>query len=249
MEKRDGELLIILPVFNEATIIEKAVAFLKDDIEQIVHHGRPYKICIVDNGSTDGTGVRALACAEGDELICVRSCNRKGRGQAIRKILNEFPHASLYCYIDIDIPLDPRDIGHMIAILDRGEADIVLPRRTGPRPLVRRMLSTGYRGILSALFGVSCHDVQAGAKAFTQTGAHILRYAHDAEDGYFLDTEFIVRATLAGLRIREVPMHWIEQRYRERKSKISPIRDSFHALHALYRIAARMHRIRKEQNI
>lgn len=230
--------VLIMPVFNEAVIIEQSLRVLLESAGMIFENIPSWKIVVVDNGSNDDTLAVARGFAEDHNTVTVLSCPRPGRGTAIKKAVETFRAASIYCYCDIDIPIDACDLARLMGPIQKGGVDIVIPRRCGSRPAVRRILTTLYRILCGALFHLAYHDVQAGVKAFSNRAA-VLMLETCREDGYFLDTEFVVMAQKKGLVVHETPIAWVERRYHIRKSKISPLRDSFIALKALMRIQQR----------
>ena len=68
------------------------------------------------------------------------------------------------------------------------------------------------------------HDHQCGFKAMDTQTARILAYA-SASDGYFFDTEIIVRCKRFGLPVTEVAVEWSEKA-RKGNSKVNPLRDA-----------------------
>ncbi|MBI4253155.1 glycosyltransferase [Candidatus Uhrbacteria bacterium] len=241
-ERYDYACVFVLPVFNEATIVEQSVTLLMEGACHSFGPEERWKIVVIDNGSTDDTLAIAHRFAQDHKTITVLSCPRPGRGNAIKKALSTFQSSQMYCYLDIDIPIDTHDIARVMAPIVEGRADMVIPRRCGSRPLVRRLLSLCYRALFFSFFHLPYGDVQAGVKVFSRRIASLILEACN-EEGYFLDTECVVIARNRGYAIQEVPIAWIEKRYANRKSKISPIRDSVLALRALARIWRRIHNV------
>jgi glycosyltransferase involved in cell wall biosynthesis len=56
------------------------------------------------------------------------------------------------------------------------------------------------------------------------------------ENGWYLDTELVVLAHRRGLHFAEVPIHWIEQRFDRRHSKVSMVSDTVRFMLALREI-------------
>ena len=236
--------LFILPVFNEATILERSVrtlvSFLTTEWKEC-----PWKIVIADNGSIDGTvSLVAALQAQYPRTIAYHFVAQPGRGQALQSVLAAYP-ASYVMYLDTDLPLLLEEIPLFFRPLEEGRADVVVGKRIGARPWRRIMLTRCLRWVNAFLFDLKLSDAQCGVKAFTQ---HVLPTLMACrERGYFLDTEFVSLAQMQGKRIQEVPVHWIEQRYPERASKIHAIRDSFRGLAALGRITHRHYpRLRRD---
>jgi hypothetical protein len=76
----------------------------------------------------------------------------------------------------------------------------------GPK---REFISRCYNLILRAGLGARFSDAQCGFKAIRADAAHeLLPWVQDT--GWFFDTELLVLAERAGLRIHEVPVHWTD---------------------------------------
>jgi hypothetical protein len=90
--------------------------------------------------------------------------------------------------------------------------------------LDRYAMSRGYSFLVRKLLGVSLRDTETGYKFFRrETLLPILDAI--ADPGWFWDTEFMVRAARAGLRIEEIPGAYI--RRGDKTSTVSGVRDSW----------------------
>jgi putative flippase GtrA len=78
--------------------------------------------------------------------------------------------------------------------------------RRGPR---REVISRGYNLLLHATLGTSFSDAQCGFKAIRRDQAREL-LPRTQDGGWFFDTELLVLAERAGLRIHEVPVDWTD---------------------------------------
>jgi putative flippase GtrA len=76
----------------------------------------------------------------------------------------------------------------------------------GPR---REVISRCYNLLLHATLGARFSDAQCGFKAISADKARIL-LPLTRDSGWFFDTELLVLAQRAGLRIHEVPVDWID---------------------------------------
>jgi putative flippase GtrA len=102
----------------------------------------------------------------------------------------------------------------LLAPLVSGHSDVAIGTRLargarvirGPR---REVISRGYNLLLHASLGTGFSDAQCGFKAVrAEAAAALLPLTQDA--GWFFDTELLVLAERAGLRIHEVPVDWID---------------------------------------
>ena len=228
--------VFIIPVFNEAPILERSVNLLFDFLTTSWNHSESnWRIVIADNGSQDNTKELAKKIIDSHpDKIEYFFVAQPGRGQILKKLVQDID-ARLYMYIDSDIPLELDGIGEMLKPLENNLADITVGRRFGPRPWKRKILTFSMRTVNHLIFKLPIHDSQCGIKAFHQKTKNIL-FNNCHENGWFLDTEFLIKAKNAGFRVAEVPIQWIEQRYPERISKVNIFKDIYKGLIAIKNI-------------
>jgi putative flippase GtrA len=202
---------IVIPVRNEDRDLIPGVrrlhAYLGETFPFIT------RITIADNGSTDGTWAQALALAE--ELPSVRAArlDRPGRGGALRSIWSA-SDADIYAYMDVDLSTNLNALLPLLAPLLSGHSDVAIGTRLargarvvrGPR---RELISRCYNLLLHATLGTAFSDAQCGFKAIRADAARQL-LPLTTDTGWFFDTELLVLAERAGLRIHEVPVDWID---------------------------------------
>ena len=202
---------IVIPVRNEERDLGPSVrrlhAFLREEF--------PFsaRITIADNASDDGTWSQALALeAELDGVRAVR-LERPGRGGALRSVWSH-SDAAILAYMDVDLSTDLNGLLPLLAPLLSGHSDVAIGTRLargarvvrGPR---REVISRCYNVLLHAALGTGFSDAQCGFKAIRADAAQaLLPLTEDA--GWFFDTELLVLAERAGLRIAEVPVDWID---------------------------------------
>ena len=118
------ELSVVVPTFNE----RDNVAALFRKLETALA-GRAWEVIYVDDNSPDGTWdvVRALA-REDSRVRCIRRIGRRGlSGACIEGILaSSAPCAAV---IDADLQHDETQLPKMLALLQSGEADLVVGSR------------------------------------------------------------------------------------------------------------------------
>src|SRR5207237_5099615 len=99
----------------------------------------------------------------------------------------------------------PRSAGHRdVAIGSRLARSARVSR--GPQ---REMISRGYNLLLHLVLGTGVRDAQCGFKAARVDAARRLLPLIDNQE-WFFDTELLVQAQRAGLRIYEVPVDWTD---------------------------------------
>jgi putative flippase GtrA len=202
---------VVVPVYNEEGDLERSVRRLHAHLAGTFPYR--FRITVADNASTDRTGevARALA-AELDEVRVVH-LDEKGRGRALHAVWST-SDAPVLAYLDVDLSTDLAALLPLVAPLVSGHSDVAIGTRLsrgsrvvrGPK---RELISRGYNLILRGTLAVRFSDAQCGFKAIRRDVAHrLLPLVEDT--GWFFDTELLVLAERAGLRIHEVPVDWVD---------------------------------------
>jgi putative flippase GtrA len=202
---------IVIPVLNEETDLAPSVYRLCDYLESSFPF--TYRITVADNGSDDGTWEIASALAS--ELPTVRALQltERGRGRALRAVWDT-SDASVLAYMDVDLATDLAALLPLVAPLVSGHSDVAIGSRLirgasvvrGPK---RELISRTYNVILRAALSARFSDAQCGFKAIRADRAAVLLPLIE-DTGWFFDTEMLVLAERAGLRIHEVPVDWVD---------------------------------------
>jgi hypothetical protein len=85
----------------------------------------------------------------------------------------------------------------------------LLPGSHTRRRVRREVLSRGYNALVRTLFGSTVRDHQCGFKFLARSRMRDV-VAGTEDDQWFFDTELLILAERAGLRIDEIPVDWIE---------------------------------------
>ena len=203
---------IVIPVRNEehdlAPSVRRLVGYLRSAFPCTA------RVTIADNGSTDGTwGVaQSLAAALPGEVRAVH-LDLPGRGRALHAIWSA-SDAEVLAYMDVDLSTDLNALFPLVAPLLSGHSDVAIGTRLARgsrvvRGAKREVISRGYNLLLRATLGVGFSDAQCGFKAIRADAAREL-LPLVVDTSWFFDTELLVLAERAGLRIHEVPVDWID---------------------------------------
>jgi len=202
---------IVVPVRNEEHDLAPSVRRLAGYLRE----GFPFsaRITIADNGSTDATWAIATQLAR--ELPEVRAIHMElpGRGRALRAIWSQ-SDAEVLAYMDVDLSTDLNALLPLVAPLLSGHSDLAIGTRLargsrvirGPK---RELISRGYNMLLRTMMGARFSDAQCGFKAIRRDQARAL-LPLTQDTGWFFDTELLVLAERAGLRIHEIPVDWVD---------------------------------------
>ncbi|TWP52104.1 glycosyltransferase family 2 protein [Lentzea tibetensis] len=202
---------VVIPVYNEQRDLENSVRRLRAELPMTFPH--PFRITIADNASTDETtGIADRLAAELPDVRCVR-LERKGRGGALSTVWGA-SDAHVLAYMDVDLSTDLRAVQPLVAPLLSGHSDLSIGSRLAvgarvTRGMKREVISRCYNVLVRGSLNVRFTDAQCGFKAIRADVARGL-LPHVRDTNWFFDTELLVLAERAGLRIHEVPVDWVD---------------------------------------
>ena len=202
---------VVVPVFNEEIDLERCVSQLHAHLTSNLPYS--FRITVADNASTDTTLALANRLAGEYEHVRVVHLPEKGRGRALRQVWLD-SDAAVLCYMDVDLSTDLAGLLPLIAPLVSGHSDVAIGTRLHPgsrvvRGAKREFISRSYNLMLRHSLSVKFSDAQCGFKAIRRDVAQAL-LPHVEDNAWFFDTELLVLAERAGLRIHEVPVDWID---------------------------------------
>jgi len=191
---------IVVPVYNEATFIPRALPVLVKEMESLAGS---YRILIVENGSTDGTAQVAATVGYGSP-VTVLSLAEADYGAAMR---HGFLEADGEWVVNFDIDYFSADF--LRRVLELENVDLVIASKRDPdsedrRPLIRRIATRVFNLLLRSILSSGVTDTH-GMKAFRQALVADIGPSVVSRKDLF-DTELVVRAERAGYAIREVPV-------------------------------------------
>ena len=224
---------IVLPVLNEAHVLERSVTKL----HRYLASNLPYKwrIVIADNGSTDGTAAIARRLAEGHPEIRLLQLPEKGRGCALKQAWMS-SKADILAYMDIDLSTNLDSFEPMIAPLITGDAGLVTGSRLmkqsrTTRGFKREFISRCYNRIIRTTMKTKFVDAQCGFKALRRDVAQKL-LPHIKDTAWFFDTELLIKAEYNGYKIHEEPVEWIE----DTDSRVDVVKTATEDINGLSRV-------------
>ena len=239
-----ARILLTMPAWNEALIIEKNLRTLHDACSRLLV-GHDWIIEVADNGSTDSTPsiVKTLTF----ELPRVRllEVNGRGKGMAIRASWAAHQaDADILIFLDADLAADIEALPRLVGPVLSGRADLACGSRfmrgaEVERGWFRTLLSKGFRWWQKILLHLPVEDSQCGFKA-ASSGLVNTVLPHLKEDAFLLDAELIAQAHARGFTVVEVPVAWVENRDQTRKSTVRLWHDIWQFLGGLLRIRRRM---------
>lgn len=207
----DIQVDVVIPVLNEAQVLEKSVTTVRDFLTKNFKYR--WEVIIVDNGSSDGTLEIAKTLANKFEDVKFIYLQEKGRGRALREAWQNST-ADVVLYTDVDLSTELAAMPKLVDALVHEGYDIStgtrLARSSNTRRCFKREItSRAYNIFLKCILFTKFSDAQCGFKAVTRDVVNkIIPQVKD--QGWFFDTEMLVLAEKQGLRIKDIPVTWIE---------------------------------------
>jgi dolichol-phosphate mannosyltransferase len=206
--------VVCLPTYNERENLERMV----EALGTVLDTGRD-RLLVIDDGSPDGTGeIADRLAAEQPWVSVLHRAEKQGIGPAyvagFRRALAD--GAELVLEMDCDFSHDPADVPRLIEAA--ADADLVLGSRYAPGGgtenwgLLRRIVSRGGSFYARAFLGVGVRDLTGGFKCFRRATLEAIDLDALSAHGYAFQIETTYRVLRAGLRVREVPIRFVERR-------------------------------------
>ncbi|MCX3063195.1 bifunctional glycosyltransferase family 2/GtrA family protein [Streptomyces beihaiensis] len=203
---------VVIPVYNEEKDLGACVHRLHEHLARTFPYR--FRVTVADNASTDTTpDVARRLIAELPGTVRYSRLEQKGRGRALRAVWSA-SDAPILAYMDVDLSTDLNALLPLVAPLISGHSDLAIGSRLarssrvvrGPK---REFISRAYNLILRGSLQARFSDAQCGFKAIRRDVAQVLLPLVE-DTGWFFDTEMLVLAERAGLRIHEVPVDWVD---------------------------------------
>ncbi|TNM39856.1 polyprenol monophosphomannose synthase [Nocardioides albidus] len=202
---------MVIPTYNEADNIAWIVDRLRAAQPQV-------DVLVVDDGSPDGTGAIVDRLAQTDPHVHV--LHRTAKGGLGAAYLAGFDWALDAGYdvigeMDADGSHQPEQLQRLLTALR--DADLVIGSRWVPGgsvvnwPWQRELLSRGGNLYVQLLLGISVRDATAGFRLFRRETLERIRLDEVRSTGYVFQTDLVARTLHEGLRVREVPIEFVER--------------------------------------
>jgi UDP-N-acetylglucosamine---dolichyl-phosphate N-acetylglucosaminyltransferase len=219
MPAHTGEIIALIPAYNEA-------AYITDVVAGVLKH---MPAVVVDDGSTDKTGASAaLAGAK----VLVHQVNQ-GKGKALNTGFDYAVERGVDAAITIDADgqHDPEEIPRFIEAYRAGMGDLIIGQRDfSQMPAKNQFGNRTGTWLLGIAMGRPIPDNQSGYRLHSR---ELMRKIRPTTSRFEAEVEILLRAQMAGFRIAWVPIRTI---YNDKVSHFRPIRDSALFLRMVWRI-------------
>jgi glycosyltransferase involved in cell wall biosynthesis len=192
--RRRAPVTVVLPTHNDESTVGWVLERLPQSVSEVI---------VVDGHSPDGTVAAALRARPDTRIILEPT---PGKGAALRTGLAAARN-DYVVMLDAGGSMHPSEIGRHVAVLDQGY-DLVKGSRflpDGGTADTSRVRTFGHLGLLTLFnlrYRAGFTDLSYGFMSLRRSALPALRLT---ADGFEIETEIVVHALCAGLRIAEVP--------------------------------------------
>ncbi|MEO5927714.1 MAG: glycosyltransferase [Patescibacteria group bacterium] len=242
-----SRVLITIPAWNEAVVIERNLRIVHDAIARLFPHDT-VTVEVADNGSTDATREIVRRVGRQYPEVTLLEVLEKGKGIAIRTSwMKHLDDSDVLVFMDADLAADLEALPRLVAPIISQKADLVCGsrflreskiKRTWPREAASRL----YRGLQRLLLQLPVKDAQCGFKAISVATARELLPLCE-ESGWLFDSELLAFARLKHKKTLELAISWIEYRDPSRRSALRLFHHGWGFMAGLCRIHSHVSRI------
>jgi dolichol-phosphate mannosyltransferase len=204
--------LVVTPTYNEIDNLPRFVKAVRSALPDA-------DILVVDDNSPDGTGALADSLASADPHV--RVMHRAGKLGLGTAYVEAFTRGIAEGYdrffeMDADLSHDVRYLPAFVRALDEGY-DVIIGSRNIPGGSVegwgpgRNFISKGGSFYSRTILGLPIRDLTSGYKAFTRRALETIGLQAVHSNGYSFQIEMTYRAVLRGMRVKEVPIVFVDR--------------------------------------
>ena len=202
-------------MLNEEHSLPRCIATLDEHLTSGPADDWDWNITIADNGSQDATPEVGRQLSNEYPNVRLTRLEQRGRGRALKKAWLE-SSADVRCFMDVDLSTRLESLGPLVDAIAKEGYGVAIGSRLLPqsrvegRTLKREFVSRAYNALIRLMFPrKTFRDAQCGFKAVSREVAENV-VPHVENLGWFFDTELLLLSLRAGYRIKEIPVHWID---------------------------------------
>lgn len=220
---------IILPALNEAQNIE---ALSQEILSYFKNKNIPFEIIIVNDGSTDETGIIADALAsEHKNISVIHHAQNKGYGKSLKDGFNASRQAYLF-FTDADRQFKINSLDSFLPLMEEGNTDMVIGYRINRKDnLLRKFLAWGFNRMVCILFTINSRDIDCAFKLFKKEVFTSLEIKSDA---FLFNAEILAKAQIKQLNIVQVGVEHYPRFAGDSTISYKSIASTINKLYALY---------------
>ena len=164
---------IVIPVYNEAGVVEQTHASLRAAVDGLAHD---FSFLYVDDGSSDGTAGSLAALAGGDHRVRYIELSRNFGHQAALTAGMDAARGDVVITMDADGQHPPGLIGEMLSLVQQGYDVVQTQRIEEAQPgSFKKWTSSGFYGLLNLISGTHVLPGAADFRALSRRAVDALK--------------------------------------------------------------------------
>jgi glycosyltransferase involved in cell wall biosynthesis len=218
---------LVLPAHNEEHRIDRTLQVYREALSS-----DDVRFVVALDGCDDGTAEVVDRHRDADPRVGWTAFPKLGKGGVLAEAFRASAggDADLVAFVDADGATPPAELLRLVAAVEGADGAIASRRHptslsVGPRPLGRRLTSSGFAFGIRRLFSVPYLDTQCGAKVVRADLVRRVAPLLSARD-FLFDVDLLHTAGRLGYDVVEVPTVWIDQA----GSRVRPVRDALRML-------------------
>jgi len=212
---------IVIPTYNEKENIVKLIP----KISQIIKKNKlEVTIIIVDDNSPDGTGFLADKLSKLYPINVVHRFENKGYGNSIIAGINKAIeiNSEIIITMDADFSHDPKIIPLMIKQILEGYEVVIGSRRVSGGKIInwnlwRHFCSYGATNFSRLILNMKTKDITSGYRAYKTESIKKIPLNQIKSNGYSFLEEFMYYIEKRKLKIKEIPIVFVDRKYGKSK--------------------------------
>jgi len=222
-------LSIIIPAYNEQERLSLTLSKIHSYCNSQAYN---YEVLVVDDGSTDNTTrvVTDNPLSKTGKLRILKNQRNRGKGYSVKRGIME-SKGDYVLFSDADLSTPIGEVEKLFSALNE-KCDIAIGSRSIKgaqikvhQPFYREYMGKFFNRLVRIFAFKGIIDTQCGFKLFKGALARDIA-AQMQVDGFAFDVEMLYLVRLRGLKIKEVPIVWVNSP----QSKVDPLRDSLKML-------------------
>jgi dolichol-phosphate mannosyltransferase len=213
--------LVCIPTYQEADNVDRFLRTVRTAAPDA-------DILVCDDNSPDGTGdIADKTAAELGRVDVLHRPGKEGLGAAYREGFRwGLDHGyDVIVQMDCDFSHDPAVIDQLLAIMAEG-VDCAIGSRYVPGgstpgwPLHRRMLSKYGNRYTAAVLRLGIKDATGGFRAYANRTLEVIDIDSTRANGYAFQSEVALRMVEHHLKLREIPITFVDRQYGTSKMSV-----------------------------
>ncbi len=207
-------LSIIIPSYNESSRVASTLEQIASYMENQEY---TYEIIVVDDGSTDDTAFQARGKQNiFKKFTLLQNETNRGKGYSVKRGMLE-AKGELKLFMDADHSVKINNIDVFIEEIKKGYQIVIgsieLPGsyKKDENEWYRLVLGRISKLLIRCIAVPGIYDTQRGFKLFTRNSAESV-FSKQTIDRWGFDIEILAIARKHNLRIKELPVSWINSR-------------------------------------